>query len=220
MVRGLAQNPDRHIVLVTATPHSGKEGAFRSLLTFLDKEFDDLPEDLTGEENLRHRKRLAQHFIQRRRGDIQNYLDSQTPFPKREDREDSYKLSPDYKRLFERVLDYARESVLDATGGQFHQRYAGGQLWHYYAHWPLALQQRLQPCVIVPRQPKLKIRKKPTKLVAVRFSILLWMNLRMVLMSPPVLTLVEKRMKDNETAVAYWIWPGRLMIYWVRKTKS
>ena len=122
MVRGLAQNPNRHIVLVTATPHSGKEEAFRSLLTFLDKEFDDLPEDLTGEENLRHRKHLAQHFIQRRRGDIQNYLDSQTPFPKREDREDSYKLSPDYKRLFERVLDYARESVLDATGGQFHQR--------------------------------------------------------------------------------------------------
>lgn len=122
MVRGLAQNPDRHIVLVTATPHSGKEEAFRSLLTFLDKEFDDLPEDLTGEENLRHRRHLAQHFIQRRRGDIQNYLDSQTPFPRREDREDSYKLSPEYKRLFERVLDYARESVLDATGGQFHQR--------------------------------------------------------------------------------------------------
>lgn len=122
MMKGLAQNPNRHIVLVTATPHSGKEEAFRSLLTFLDKEFDDLPEDLTGEENLRHRRHLAQHFIQRRRGDIQNYLDSQTPFPRREDREDSYKLSPEYKRLFERVLDYARESVLDATGGQFHQR--------------------------------------------------------------------------------------------------
>ena len=122
MVKGLAQNPDRHIILVTATPHSGKEDAFRSLLTFLDKDFDDLPEDLTGEENLRHRKRLAQHFIQRRRGDIQNYLDSETPFPKREDSEDTYKLSPEYKRLFERVLDYARESVLDASGGQFHQR--------------------------------------------------------------------------------------------------
>src|SRR3990170_5771231 len=56
MVKGLAQNPNRHMILVTATPHSGKEEAFRSLLTFLDKEFDDLPEDLTGEENLRHRK--------------------------------------------------------------------------------------------------------------------------------------------------------------------
>lgn len=122
MVKGLAQNPKRHLVLVTATPHSGKEDAFRSLLTFLDKEFTDLPEDLTGEGNLRHRKHLAQHFIQRRRGDIQNYMDSITPFPKREDREDSYKLGPEYKRLFERVLDYARESVLDTTGGQLHQR--------------------------------------------------------------------------------------------------
>jgi superfamily II DNA or RNA helicase len=122
MVKGLAQNPDRHIILVTATPHSGKEDAFRSLLAFLDKKFEDLPDDLTGEENLRHRKHLAQHFVQRRRGDILNYLDTETHFPKREDREDSYKLSPEYKRLFERVLEYARESVLDASGGQFHQR--------------------------------------------------------------------------------------------------
>ncbi len=206
------QKSHRHLVLVTATPHSGKEEAFRSLLTFLDKEFDDLPEDLTGEENLRHRKHLAQHFIQRRRGDIQNYLDSNTPFPKREDREDSYKLSPEYKRLFERVLDYARESVLDATGGQFHQRVRWWSALALLRSLALALQRR-QPCAIVPRQQKLKIRNKPTKLVAERFSILLWMNLRMVLMSPPVLTLVEKRMKDNETAVVYWIWPGLLMNY-------
>jgi len=122
LVKGLAQNPNRHVILVTATPHSGKEQAFRSLLGFLKPDFTDLPEDLTGEENLRHRKHLAQHFIQRRRGDIQNYLDSKTPFPQREDREETYKLSPQYKLLFERVLDYARESVLDPTGGQFHQR--------------------------------------------------------------------------------------------------
>ena len=122
LISGLAQNPDRNIILVTATPHSGKENAFRSLLAFLDHDFEDLPEDLTGEENLRHRKRLAQHFIQRRRGDIKNYLGAETFFPKREDREDTYKLSPEYKRLFERVLEYARESVLDQSGGQFHQR--------------------------------------------------------------------------------------------------
>lgn len=122
LVKGLAQNPGRHILLVTATPHSGKEMAFRSLLGFLDQDFNDLPEDLTGEENLRHRKRLAQHFIQRRRGDIQNYLHAETPFPRREENEATYKLSPDYKQLFERVLEYARESVLDTSGGQFHQR--------------------------------------------------------------------------------------------------
>lgn len=122
LVRGLAENPQRHIVLVTATPHSGKENAFRSLLAFLNPGFDELPEDLSGEENLRHRRQLAQYFIQRRRGDIRNYLDSETPFPDREDREDTYKLSSDYKRLFDRVLEYARETVLDTSGGQFHQR--------------------------------------------------------------------------------------------------
>ena len=32
---GLAKNPERHLVLVTATPHSGKEGAFPALLHLL-----------------------------------------------------------------------------------------------------------------------------------------------------------------------------------------
>ncbi|HEY9076219.1 MAG TPA: helicase-related protein [Anaerolineaceae bacterium] len=122
LVSSLAQDPQRHLILVTATPHSGKEEVFRSLLTFLDPDFERLPDELTGEENLVHRKRLAQHFIQRRRGDIQTYLDAQTPFPQRLDGEDTYKLSPDYKRLFERVLEYARESVQDLSGGLFHQR--------------------------------------------------------------------------------------------------
>ncbi len=64
-------------------PHSGKEHAFRSLLAFLDPGFAELPEDLTGEANVRHRRRLAQHFIQRRRADIRTYLDADTPFLRR-----------------------------------------------------------------------------------------------------------------------------------------
>jgi superfamily II DNA or RNA helicase len=122
LITKLAANRQRHILLVTATPHSGKEDAFRSLLTFLDKDFANLPDDLTSLENQRHRKRLAGYFIQRQRGDIHHYLDADTPFPEREESESSYKLSPEYKRLFERVLDYARETVQDATGGQFRQR--------------------------------------------------------------------------------------------------
>ena len=39
---------NRHLVLVTATPHSGKEEAFRSLLALLNPDFADLPEDLSG----------------------------------------------------------------------------------------------------------------------------------------------------------------------------
>jgi superfamily II DNA or RNA helicase len=122
LIRGLAENPNRHIILVTATPHSGKEEAFRSLLTILDEEFENLPDDLSGAGNERHRRSLAQHFIQRRRADIRHYMDADTPFPDREESESTYKLSPEYKKLFERVLDYARETVRDTSGGQFHQR--------------------------------------------------------------------------------------------------
>lgn len=121
LISRLAEDPQRHILLVTATPHSGKEEAFRSLLTFLDEDFDNLPDDL-GSADQRWRKRLAQQFIQRRRADIRHYMQADTPFPERQEAEAVYKLSPEYKRLFERVLDYARESVQDTTGNTFHQR--------------------------------------------------------------------------------------------------
>jgi len=122
LVAGLAADPARHIVLVTATPHSGKEGAFRSLLALLDPEFEGLPDELTGDHNRRHRERLARHLVQRRRADIRAYLDADTPFPERLEREETYRLTPEYARLFDRVLAYARETVRDPGGGNHHQR--------------------------------------------------------------------------------------------------
>jgi superfamily II DNA or RNA helicase len=122
LVSGLAEDRDRHIILVTATPHSGKEEPFRALIGFLDPSFADLPEDLTTEERRSERERLARHFVQRRRADIRSYLDAETVFPDREALETSYTLSPEYKRFFERVLAYARESVADPSGGQHRQR--------------------------------------------------------------------------------------------------
>jgi superfamily II DNA or RNA helicase len=122
LVRELSDDPDRHVVLVTATPHSGNKGAFRSLLTLLDRDFANLPEDLAGTENLQHRKRLASHLVQRRRADIRHYMKADTPFPTREASEHTYELSPDYKRFFDRVVDYARETVEDHTDSSHHQR--------------------------------------------------------------------------------------------------
>jgi superfamily II DNA or RNA helicase len=113
LVTGLAADPARHLLLVTATPHSGKEAAFRSLLALLDPDFANLPDDLSGTTNEHHRRRLAAHFVQRRRGDIRHYMQADTPFPEREEAEENYKLSPDYKRLFQEVLEYARETVTD-----------------------------------------------------------------------------------------------------------
>ena len=110
------------MIFVTATPHSGKEEPFRALLSFLDPAFSNLPSDLTGKTNESHRRKLARHFVQRRRADIRHFMQTETPFPKRLEREDTYKLSEGYRKLIEKVLKYTRAIVRDATGGKFHQR--------------------------------------------------------------------------------------------------
>lgn len=105
----------RHLILVTATPHSGDEETFRSLLSLLDPQFARLPADLSGEHNRRHRESLARQFVQRRRADLEAYLDTDTPFPSREIAEEHYTLTPEHRRFLDRVLAYCRESVLDET---------------------------------------------------------------------------------------------------------
>lgn len=116
LLKDLAASPARHLILVTATPHSGNEGAFRSLLEILNPKLGELPVDLTGPQHESDRRALAAHFVQRRRADLRSYLDETTPFPKREDAEDTYKLHPDYRRLFDRALQYARETVAEQEG--------------------------------------------------------------------------------------------------------
>jgi hypothetical protein len=123
LVAGLSEDPNRHLVLVTATPHSGKEEAFRSLLALLRPGFADLPEDLTGREHEHERRLLAQYFVQRRRGDIRHYMQADTPFPEREPpQEETYRLTDDYRRLFARVLAYARETVAVPGEAGYRQR--------------------------------------------------------------------------------------------------
>ena len=122
LVKLLAGNKNRHLLLVTATPHSGNEEAFRSLLTLLEPSFADLPADLSGDKNRQVRERIAAHFVQRRRGDITYYLQTDTPFPEREEKEETYKLHPEYQRLFKQVLEYAKESVSDTTLNKQRQR--------------------------------------------------------------------------------------------------
>ena len=111
LLQSVATDPSRHLVLVTATPHSGKEEGFRNLLGLLEPALATVDlEDVSG------RERLARHFIQRRRADIRRYLDEDTAFPSdRETREAPYDLSPEYAAFFDRVLDYAREQVVDTA---------------------------------------------------------------------------------------------------------
>lgn len=105
-LRELANLPDLNLILVTATPHSGIEESFRSLLGLLDPSFD-LPEELESP-----RAKLVSHIVQRRRADLENWLGAETPFPKREPPvECSYNLSAEYMKLFEDVLAYCRDTV-------------------------------------------------------------------------------------------------------------
>ncbi|MHB1042628.1 MAG: helicase-related protein [Eubacteriales bacterium] len=122
LLKGLTADPDRHLILVTATPHSGKEEAFRSILAFLDKDFANLPENLAGKGNEQYRRRLAAQFIQRRRADIRHYLQAETPFPEREEAEENYRLDDQYRKLFERVLRYARETIKEPGESRHRQR--------------------------------------------------------------------------------------------------
>jgi ERCC4-related helicase len=122
LLKGLAADRSRHLLLVTATPHSGKDDAFRSLLALLDPDLAQLPDDLTGQHHEGDRRRLAKVMVQRRRGDITRYVDTETPFPAREEREEPYQLSKPYKDFFDKVLRFCRESVRDREGGLHRQR--------------------------------------------------------------------------------------------------
>jgi hypothetical protein len=58
---------------------------------------------------------LSRHFVQRRRPDIAEWQDT-TMFPDRLSEEITYKLTGAWGRLFNDVLDYARELVERAEG--------------------------------------------------------------------------------------------------------
>jgi hypothetical protein len=75
------------------------------LLGLLRANFLDLPEDLSGQANEVYRREVAAHLVQRRRADIQSYMAEITTFPQRQDAEETYTLTADYKRLFDTVLD-------------------------------------------------------------------------------------------------------------------
>ncbi|MBU0966248.1 MAG: DEAD/DEAH box helicase [Proteobacteria bacterium] len=122
LLRRVAEDQSRHIVLVTATPHSGNENAFRSLLSLLDKDFINLPTDLDRAEREGIRRKLARHLVQRRRADIRHYLETDTSFPERKDKESTYIFSKEYRILFDDILSFAREYVSEKDGGKRQQR--------------------------------------------------------------------------------------------------
>lgn len=120
LLRQLAEKPDRHMVFLTATPHSGDEAAFDRLLSLLHPNFAG------GElDDETFRARLARHFVQRRRADIVGKeWGEERAFPKHETAEHAYKLDLDHAAFHEAVLDYCLEVVEGAGSDQRRQRLA------------------------------------------------------------------------------------------------
>ena len=113
LLQGLAQDENRRIIMLTATPHSGNEEAFSRLLTLIEPEFATL-----DFESQRYRERLAKHYVQRRRVDlIEGDWREDGSFPTHETTEFSYRLSADYLAFQESVLDYCF-SVVSKAGDQ------------------------------------------------------------------------------------------------------
>ena len=107
LLEKISKNDQQHLLLLTATPHSGKDGEFKSLLGLVNPEFESY--DFADLETSEKRK-VAAHFIQRKRKNIEKWLDEETPFPKRTTEELPYTLSAssDYYKLYQDVLKFAR----------------------------------------------------------------------------------------------------------------
>ncbi|MEU9178917.1 DEAD/DEAH box helicase [Streptomyces sp. NPDC048550] len=124
LLRRVSEDEQRHLILVTATPHSGKESAFRNLLGLVKPELASV--DLDSEAG---RKLLARHFVARKRADVRTYLTKEdglddnslaqrTAFPSdRYFKDETYKLSPAYRALLDDAIAYASERV-EAAGAQ------------------------------------------------------------------------------------------------------
>lgn len=120
LLRLLAGDLKRHLLLLTATPHSGDEGSFHNLLALLNPEFLALA-TLTGEPRDALRQRLAGHFVQRRRQDLREWNDEGV-FPRREVADLPYSLGGPWEGFFDAVIAYCSEVVLRAGTDQRRQR--------------------------------------------------------------------------------------------------
>ena len=120
LVREIAAKENQHVILLTATPHSGVESAFRSLLAILRPEFADWDTSSLTEPQ---RIELAKHFVQRTRRNIEHDWEGEHCFPERESSDEIYRLSPAYQKLFTETYNFCSEIVQSGqTLDKRHQR--------------------------------------------------------------------------------------------------
>lgn len=120
LLAGLARDPERRMIFLTATPHSGDEDAFSRLLSLIEPSFGAM-----NFEDARYRERLARHFVQRQRIDlVSGEWDENRAFPKHETTESPYRLTQAHLDFQEAVLDYCFGVVSRAGSGLRERRLA------------------------------------------------------------------------------------------------
>jgi len=110
LLQRLVRDEERHLIMLTATPHSGDEVAFYNLLSLLDPRFVALQNRTSASDPLR--QELARHFVQRRRKDIAEWqaeTGDGRGFPRRMKTEVTYPLSGDWGAFFDSVQNYCRD---------------------------------------------------------------------------------------------------------------
>lgn len=124
LLERLASDEERHMLLLTATPHSGDEAAFDRLLGLISPDLAGGPQ---GDENARTRyaRRLAQHYVQRRRPDITDsgWHEKRT-FPVHQVKDEPFSLSGEFGAFHDRVLDYCLAVTQRAGADQRSRRLA------------------------------------------------------------------------------------------------
>ncbi len=107
LIYEIARKKNQHLLLLTATPHSGKQESFQSLIGLLKPEYEQM-DIVVADQN--KRLEIAQHIVIRRRADVagKEEWNEKTSFPQRDSNEIGYLLSEDYKILFQKLLDFAR----------------------------------------------------------------------------------------------------------------
>jgi superfamily II DNA or RNA helicase len=130
LLQRLVADESRHLIMLTATPHSGDESAFYNLLSLLKPEFAQLPSvSVSADHPLR--QQLARHFVQRRRKDIEEWQqegEDHRIFPRRLKAELTYRLSGRWGAFFDAVQSYCVEL---AAGVE--QKEGGGARLIWYA---------------------------------------------------------------------------------------
>ena len=118
LLQRLAENEARHMLLLTATPHSGNQDAYARLLSLLHPDLSRAPDTLDANALERYRRRLAQHFVQRRRPDIAGQWGESGAFATLMKADAPYNLTGDFQTFQEDVLEYCLGVATRADGAQ------------------------------------------------------------------------------------------------------